>query len=710
MWKVRCSFTEAETETRAWRDLGQCHYHASIESYEEFLGPESCHVTGLGKAVARITGHHGFGLVDVGINLLYFSTTSIAGGVCSDKAGALFDNGFHEPGVTQEELQETMCEQLEADLQRGRLDDFSMATWAAATGDLSVIEGYPQPSDDHRLLHKFRIPGWPDRTVASETPPEDPAQIDLANGAVQCMMRRLRMCALDDGFHDDKNEWGGPSVLDRWGLALDPNGPSDPLDLLYKYYGRFLIYHSNLPRGFHFDVPPAEITSDRALESLVFRSVGAHRLEALTDGGTIDFNPVSLGGALDSLLAAAVAALPAEARSRARYVVRMEGLYDDLQVRDGMARWGGNAYFDGRGRILAIQRAGEVAVPGGGRSWEYFKFVFRSSLLATVTAVDHLVVTHILAAETLAVSMWETLDADSGLRLLLAPHTYGTLAINANAAMNLFPRNMLVHRASPWAEEAFEPQDGSTGLIWAKSRLLRYRKFEERYAAYRDVVDRTRVAYWSPGQDGEDAPEIPFFEDGMAYFRIIRQHVNDVVSTIYSWGHFRCNIRLRRDVGAQRFVNRFFALGDPGSPDFWPTEFREAHSSCNALISLLAETIFLVSGWHRHVGTVADFYRDLRFASTAWKEGELQPRPKHGILTLLLAATTNAILPKMATAANQTHIFASQPKLQRVFEDFAHRLEGLQTEIEVRNRRRIEEGNLAFHQMEPKEVEWGVMV
>merc|ERR1739838_1001286 len=38
--------------------------------------------------------------------------------------------------------------------------------------------------------------------------------------------------------------------------------------------------------------------------------------------------------------------------------------------------------------------------------------------------------------------------------------------------------------------------------------------------------------------------------------------------------------------------------------------------------------MWTLTGWHRHVGMVADFYRDPDLAGFSWKEGESFARPK----------------------------------------------------------------------------------
>lgn len=697
VWEMLCRFSEEEKQAQVWNEIGDCHLDPSVVSFESWLGVDSCSYTTMGRAFARMTGREGFGFVDLGLQALISHNPAVT---CRYKSGQFHGLGYHLEGATQSDLQHDLCAQMSVDLRKGRLDAFHMGLWALGTGELTNITEFPKPSSPPRTLQKNLLPGWPARQVAYETVPEDPKPINDMDGAVQCAIIRLRAEPMDDGVVSavpGRNSYGRNEE--------DPHGPRWPSDVRQAYYDNFGIYQD---RGIHFDVPADQMMSDATVGKLIFQSIGAHHLEVISpdSANAVDLNFVSLGGCagvpagrgcpipLDQVLAS----LPAQARREARYAVRMEGLYDDLQVREGMARWGGNAFFDEAGQLLAIQHRGETKLAGSNdHAWEYQKFLFRSSLVATVTAVDHLMNCHILMAETLAIATMETLEPTDHLRLLLAPHTYGTLSINNVASMNLFAGRMLVHRGSPFTDDAFEPEDGSTGKVWAKSAVIRIQKFGDTYDAYR-------------AHRNSRSPEIPFFEDGILFYRALERYVSGFIDEAYGSEPEQCNQGLTSHASTQRFVRTFFAHTDPATPDLWPEEMREAGSSCASLKALLTESIFAVTGIHRHVGSVADFFRDYSFASTVWPEGEAMARPKQGFLTLLLAATTNSNFPKMDGGMDLMHIFEDQPGAQRVFEGFVQDLLEVQREVERRNEARVAAGDLAFHQMEPKIVEWAIMI
>lgn len=355
---------------------------------------------------------------------------------------------------------------------------------------------------------------------------------------------------------------------------------------------------------------------------------------------------------------------------------------------------------------MAIQYRGETQVKGRHDSerWHALKFIFRSSLVSTITAFDHLVSTHILAAGSLAIAAAETLPSIHGLRHILTPHVWGTLSINLGAATNLFAKGMLVHRASPFEAEAFQEENGDDGKLWKMIPALRYTPFEELYQTYVEV----KVQYQSAFH------EIPFFEDGKMLHDALKNYLTHVVTFLYgaiekeSSQKQSCDSGLQADKRVDVFVKHFFEL-NAHEPHFYPKHWQEfASSRCSVLIKFLAEVIFLVTGWHKHVGTVADFFRDTRFASTSWKEGETQAPPKHSMLMQLLAATTNAHYPRLNQSL--TDIYSRSSQFHDIFVGLHTSMNDVQQNVERRNTDRERNGRLGFHQMEPMLIEWGVEV
>lgn len=154
-------------------------------------------------------------------------------------------------------------------------------------------------------------------------------------------------------------------------------------------------------------------TSDAALSQFAFQGLCAHRVQRRPDGGFL----VSFG------------------------------FMEDYEVRDGLARYGGDLRLDERGDVESITYLGQVFRPDDA-SWEHIKLVFRSTAFVAVTLIDHLGVTHYGVSNAVALAARRHLPAEHPLRRLLAPFTYGTVAINYAAHTSLVLEGGLLHRAA----------------------------------------------------------------------------------------------------------------------------------------------------------------------------------------------------------------------------------------------------------------------
>jgi len=719
--KAYCDFTPAEREGSMHLGMHKCTFSKRVMPWADFLGkgsPESwtdyCSYTGFGA----IFGLHAIGGAIHG--MYFYATDAVFGGACGTAASAMFSSGMMDgrcaiTGLTGKACKDTetktLCNMMTGDLASGRIDAPAMAIWAAISRPARVKRTFEKPSGFSRLLKKFRIPGWQARAVAYEHPEEDEDMIDVAFGGFQCMMVKLGQSPMIDEFVDPSRN----SYSEAAG-SLHRSGA----DINEAYFGRYGHYQAPL----HFIVSEAEAQTDATLERLIFDAIGAHRLEPI-DGSSanpvpVNLNPISIDGLVGTT--GLLDALPDASRQETRFIVRTEGLFDAIPVRKGMGRWGGNAFLNAKGKLIALQYLGETLVAcsdsqivaEAGRcdaafmkKWTYFKFVFRSSLVSTITAFDHLVSTHILASDSMAVAALETLPKDHLLRLFLKPHTWGALRVNMGAAANLFAKNALVHRSSPFTDEAFLGADGSDGKLWQMIPALRYTKFGDCYNRYKKAFEDPEVT----------VKEVPFFEDGKLLHDALLSYTHAFVHHIYKGddaetamrAERKCDAKFRQDGKAQNFIKNFFA-SSASTPDFWPKELRQRHlTTCATFVNWLGEVLFLVSGWHKHVGTVQDFVRDTRFVSLSWKVGEIDARPKHSLLMNVLAATTNAFFPKLIQNLDEIYSHDT-PAASEVFVNFHEAMKGLQAKVEKRNAQRVTDGRFPFHQMEPQYIEFGVAV
>merc|ERR1711879_763068 len=109
----------------------------------------------------------------------------------------------------------------------------------------------------------------------------------------------------------------------------------------------------------------------------------------------------------------------------------------------------------------------------------------------------------------------------------------------------------------------------------------------------------------------------------------------------------------------------------------------------NALFSRMASYVFTVTGWHRHVGFVGDYYLDPNLATMSWKDGEASGRPRQHMLMTVINVFTSTHQPLLKE--DYTHLFKGMkpPQLEATFTEAWHEfmkdLEEVEAEIDRRN-------------------------
>merc|ERR1712217_249791 len=113
-------------------------------------------------------------------------------------------------------------------------------------------------------------------------------------------------------------------------------------------------------------------------------------------------------------------------------------------------------YFDSDGLPRAVvTTAGNCVTPTEPKDWQYWKFVWRSTLVNVITVVEHLHCAHFRTGGVMARAVREALPPDHGFRRLLTPFTFGTPLVNQLALHILSAPNAALDRAMPFNQEAF---------------------------------------------------------------------------------------------------------------------------------------------------------------------------------------------------------------------------------------------------------------
>jgi len=324
-------------------------------------------------------------------------------------------------------------------------------------------------------------------------------------------------------------------------------------------------------------------------------------------------------------------------------------------------------------------------------TWQYWKFAFRSSLFLKVTLVDHLWATHFTAANSLAAAAREALPPIHPLRRLLTMFTFNTIQVNANAFHQLLGPDALLHRSTPF----YDFRDVSLLAEVAIPPLSK---------AFGFFMDET-VRSAMPAR----VQETPYAQDGQLIFDALQDFV---ASWFDLYGGQWCEGGAVKDPAVLLFFERvqawtMYQQHMEADASFLGLRGGDGSLQCAGLQKWLTMLFFQVSGYHRHVGTVADSASDPDFAGFSWAEARAYAPPRQAIQTSLISATTSTTWPKL----NQDYSHLAQgieneAGAAQAFQKFRAKLEDVAKTIDARNKGR----DIPYMQMHPDHVECSVAV
>jgi len=365
-----------------------------------------------------------------------------------------------------------------------------------------------------------------------------------------------------------------------------------------------------------------------------------------------------------------------------KWVVKLND-YAKLEVRPGFGTYGVNLYFDQDGMPVLVVTPSGQQIEHGDKNWQYWKFVWRSSLIAVTTLVDHLYASHFRAANILARGVREALAPEHPLRRLLSIFTFGTIDVNSGAMHTLVGPNHALHRATAFKE--FE------GLSSAVPTLL---------------PDPVKVhQHFFNDQVWDSLPEkirsTPYYEDGRVLFKAIEKLVRRYADTILDENWCDDGGYLA-DKPLTKFRDYLAALNEEGHFSGLTDEMKK----CKTMVDRMIAAIWQVTGWHRHVGKVVE-YIDPDMAAFSWKDGESFGRPMQYLTVSVIGATTAKAQPKLSE--DYTHVFAGMRKEQEavaLWKEFQQNLEDVQQTVQVNNAGR----SIKNFDADPDQVECSIAV
>jgi hypothetical protein len=367
-------------------------------------------------------------------------------------------------------------------------------------------------------------------------------------------------------------------------------------------------------------------TSDRAIELVALSGLGAHRLEPLEHD-----------------------------RDGAAYVVDLSWMRG-FPVRAGLEPYGAAAYFSDTGALQRIYTAHDDRhLYPNTDGWEEAKWRWKCSLFVGTTVADHLGSVHLILSNLLVTATREQLPPDHPIRRLLKPYEFRTVAINYDAGLALAPEGGLAHRAFGFTYE------GHVQCLLHATRTARYSTFPE-------TIEKKRVAALGD--------RVPYATDGVALWNTIRAFVAEYASVFYRPGE------LSADGALRRWWQALCALA--------PALGFEPLSEDTQIIDLLTQFMFVVTGFHEHVGGVAEYVLDPAFMGGKIRKGHLMADVQSTVQVLLLLAATGFKQPPLI--GDYTHLFLERERsaARAVFARYQQALQALSAAIDSRNQQRVQ--------------------
>lgn len=354
--------------------------------------------------------------------------------------------------------------------------------------------------------------------------------------------------------------------------------------------------------------------------------------------------------------------------------------FANIQVRPGMGRFGVDLYFNEQGLPVLLVTTDKEVVVRGDPKWQYWKFVWRSTLVTGITLVDHLHLTHYRASTILSRAVRVGLQPDHPVRRVLSIFTFGGIFINAQAMHVLLGPNHLLHRASPFKDFA-----GLSDIVPKSNHDVTEVPAIERIANDKE---------WD--KLNPKLKELPFYADGRLLMLALRKMIykfmdlswpvvcpkgtwaSNFTDFVKDMGKFTLESHYQVSKDMLGFVNEAILFKDC-------TKFREL------LTNRLVHYVYIVTAWHRHVGFVGDYYADPSLTTMSWKDGEPFGRPRQHMIMSVINVFTSTQQPLLKS--DYTHLFKNmRPDLEteytKVWKDFMEDLHEIEAEINVRNKGR----------------------
>ena len=331
-------------------------------------------------------------------------------------------------------------------------------------------------------------------------------------------------------------------------------------------------------------------------------------------------------------------------------------------VRDGVEPVGSDAYFDENMKPVRIEGFRGKTVKPGDADWEMAKFHHRSAGALCATIPDHAIYTHMISANSMAVSTRRSLSAQHPVRRLLSPFHIKSIGIDQLAAVTLTGEGAMINRLC--------------GFTWDGLQALYRRGLQE-------VPMQTVPELLERNQTVDLDGKYPWGQDALPLYQAIENFAGSYLALYYDE-----NLKVKETGEADSELSKWIA--DIRSLWPWPEDTMRDMSTLKGLIDAIAIMMWSVTGWHQHIALPVDSARtpDLFaqcISSDAKTLMEMWPIKEKSITNMLLVALTAPRGPKLMQDFSH---FMLDNEARSTVRAFHAELEQVSKDIKERNKTR----------------------
>lgn len=286
--------------------------------------------------------------------------------------------------------------------------------------------------------------------------------------------------------------------------------------------------------------------------------------------------------------------------------------------------------------------------------WEHVKYVWKTSLCATVTVIDHLLTTHYTESNTLLTVNIQSFPTNHPLRSFIKPFVFNAAGINSSAYRSLSNKHGLVHRM--WAFDFTE-------IV----KLFNFATMNYKFRLLPDFVDKSM-------KDVDDK-YFGFNKDCNGFWKVMRKYVANFVNVYY---------KTERDLFNDKYVVNFI--------NNLRVQLNLAENEINTkngFINVLCQLFCNSTAIHEHVGHISDYVQSPCFLGTRIEQNCEMAGIQEYALILSLTAMTGVRNPSIYY--DWSHLFVKDEnhnKVMAIYNEWHKNLKILQKQIEERNKKR----------------------